>query len=330
MTHTLPTPIRGRRHYEKVVDQMRADGVTDAEIAQAVADAPGMISPNNLPPLARGQRRAAAELAEHAAEIRRLGKQVVEDVIEIGARLSECRAILKDDRGWRAWLKHELRLSPQSAGRFIQVHKLAQERSNLERVDLPVSALYLLAAPSTPEAAKTEVIARAEAGEVLSVSGVRGVIESKEPATGKKRTKRKPAYEIDGRPATPAEFAKSMAKGFAEDDAEVIGNDVDPAKSAEARKAAYAAAEDDPAKPAAKPKALSKHEKKGRCKVANYAATVLDGLDLLVAHIDEHPDWFVEVDLDQFSEQLRTKVSVFLDLAQRARRRGGRAGGGQS
>ena len=41
-------------------------------------------------------------LAEHANEIRRLGKRVVADVVEIGRRLSECRTILKDDGGWRA------------------------------------------------------------------------------------------------------------------------------------------------------------------------------------------------------------------------------------
>src|SRR5262245_51298515 len=34
----------------------------------------------------------AGSLAEHAAEIRRLGKRVVGDVIEIGARLTECKA----------------------------------------------------------------------------------------------------------------------------------------------------------------------------------------------------------------------------------------------
>jgi hypothetical protein len=39
-------------------------------------------------------------------------------------------------------------------------------------LDVPVSGLYLLAAPSTPEEARDEVIARAESGEVLSVTDV--------------------------------------------------------------------------------------------------------------------------------------------------------------
>jgi hypothetical protein len=52
-----------------------------------------------------------------------LGKRFTADVVEIGRRLSECRAVLKDNGGWRAWLETELRLSPQTAGRFIQVYE---------------------------------------------------------------------------------------------------------------------------------------------------------------------------------------------------------------
>jgi hypothetical protein len=112
-------------------------------------------------------------LAEHAAEIRRLGKRVVEDVIEIGRRLIECRAILKEDASWRTWLESELRLSHQSAGRFIQVY---EQRSKLDHVDLPVSALYLLAAPSTPKEAADKIIERAKAGETIPVAEVKRTI----------------------------------------------------------------------------------------------------------------------------------------------------------
>jgi hypothetical protein len=112
-------------------------------------------------------------LAEHADEIRRLGKRVANDVIEIGKRLSECRTILKEDGRWRAWLESELRLSPQTAGRFIQVY---ERRSNLEHIDLPISALYLLAAPSTPKEAADTIIERAQTGETVSVAEMKRII----------------------------------------------------------------------------------------------------------------------------------------------------------
>ena len=219
--------------YEKLVDQYREAGFGDGEITQAMINASGMISPGKMLPAVRGRRRA--ELAEHATEIRRLGKQALEDVIEIGARLHSCRAILKDDHSWRAWLKHELRLSPQSAGRFIQVHKLAQERSNLERAGLPVSALYLIAAPSTPEEARAEVLDRAAVGEI-SVSEVEGVIKAhKAPATRNLEKER-----------TTREKRKRERRKIAAEYKELLAA-ADTEMSAEARKAAYAADEDDPA-----------------------------------------------------------------------------------
>jgi Protein of unknown function (DUF3102) len=117
-------------------------------------------------------------LTEHATAIRQLGKRVIADVIEIGRRLAECRRILKEDSGWRAWLEDELKWSPQTAGRFIQVYELSQECSNVEHLDLPVSALYLLAAPSTPEEARNEVIERAQAGEPVSVAETKRIVET--------------------------------------------------------------------------------------------------------------------------------------------------------
>jgi DUF3102 family protein len=118
-------------------------------------------------------------LAEHAAEIRQLGRRALADVIEIGRRLSECRIILKAEHRWCAWLKSELGLSPQSASRFLQIHALSVSGfSNLENCDLPVSAFYLLTAPSTPEPARTEIIEHVKAGEAVSVAEVREIIDT--------------------------------------------------------------------------------------------------------------------------------------------------------
>jgi hypothetical protein len=135
-------------------------------------------------PAAPAQVITTTALTEHAAEIRKLGKRIAADVIEAGRRLNECRTILKEDGSWRAWLKNELNLSPQSAGRFIQMYK---ERSNLERLDLPVSSLYLLAAPSTPKAARKEIAERAKGGERIKHDNVKAVIKehtAKKPGKG--------------------------------------------------------------------------------------------------------------------------------------------------
>jgi len=92
-------------------------------------------------------------------------------VIEIGARLTECKRICGHSN-WLPWLDREFGWEETTAQRFMRVHKLAQSKSG-KLPDLPVSAIYLLAAPSTPEPAKTEIIERAKAGEALRVTEVK-------------------------------------------------------------------------------------------------------------------------------------------------------------
>jgi hypothetical protein len=159
-----------------------------------------------------------AVLVEHVTEIRKLGKRVTTDVIEIGWRLAECRALV-DHGEWRVWLKREFGWSPQTAGRFIQVYELVSKHSNLEHLEVPVSGLYLLAAPSTPEKARDTVIERAQAGPV-SLAETKQIIA-----------------DTDGR--------KQAAKKKAREHTPVDGsNYVDPSASAEAMKAKHVALEE--------------------------------------------------------------------------------------
>jgi hypothetical protein len=132
-------------------------------------------------------------LVKHAAEIRRLNKQTMENIVEIGRRLSECRAIFKKNGEWCAWLKDELDWSDQTARRFIHVYEQLPELNKLLSRQFPISALYLLAAPSTPAKARAEIIERAQTGETVSVAEVKRRIET---AKGRQQpAKRKPAIE---------------------------------------------------------------------------------------------------------------------------------------
>jgi Protein of unknown function (DUF3102) len=128
-------------------------------------------------------------LAEHAAEIRRLGQRVIGDVIEIGRHLVEAKKLCGHGN-WLPWLNRELGWTEQTALNFMRVHELAKTKNFLDLApDLSVSALYLLAAPSTPEAARTEVIERAKAGETLAVAEVKRVVER---AKGRQQSAHKP------------------------------------------------------------------------------------------------------------------------------------------
>ena len=161
-------------------------------------------------------------LAEHAAEIRRLGKRTLADVIEIGARLTECKRICGHSN-WLPWLDREFGWEETTAQRFMRVHKLAQSKSG-KLPDLPVSAIYLLAAPSTPEPAKTEIIERAKAGEALRVTEVKRVVERHKPPASKPR-KAKRAKAADPPPPPSNEVLQQRAAGRPKPAPDDIGAD---------------------------------------------------------------------------------------------------------
>ena len=62
--------------------------------------------------------------------------------------------------GWLPWLEREFGWEETTALRFMCVHELAIKSGNLQDLELPVSGLYLLAAPSTPEEARAAVVER--------------------------------------------------------------------------------------------------------------------------------------------------------------------------
>jgi hypothetical protein len=113
-------------------------------------------------------------LVAHADAIRSLGKRVIADIIEIGRRLAEAK-VLAGHGNWIPWLDREFAWTEQTALNFIRVYELAESK-NFFDLSLPVSGLYLLAAPSTPAEAREEINERAAAGEKVTTAQVKGTI----------------------------------------------------------------------------------------------------------------------------------------------------------
>jgi hypothetical protein len=108
--------------------------------------------------------RADAQLAEHASEIRRLGKRAFADIVEIGKRLIAAKAIAGHGI-WLPWLEREFGWSDSTALRFMRVAELSKS-VKLTDLDIDLAALYRLAAPSTPAEVVEEVIARRREGKI--------------------------------------------------------------------------------------------------------------------------------------------------------------------
>jgi hypothetical protein len=148
-------------------------------------------------------------LAEHAAAIRARGKRVVADVIEIGARLTECKRICGHGN-WLPWLDREFGWEETTAQRFMRVHELASSKSgNLP--DLPVSAIYLLAAPSRPDEARDEIIARAKAGEKINVEALKETV-AKARKSPENKTRHRESAANDIGPSSAGELARLRAR----------------------------------------------------------------------------------------------------------------------
>jgi hypothetical protein len=120
-------------------------------------------------------RNCARILRAHAREIQKLGRRAVRDVVEIGRRLSDAKRRVGHGK-FLTWIAAEFGWSERSAENFMRLHELSLKSANFADLDLPLSALYLLAAPSTPDTALVAVAARAGKGNGLSVAEVKDII----------------------------------------------------------------------------------------------------------------------------------------------------------
>ncbi len=131
---------------------------------------------------------------EQTGEIRVLMKRTVESIVEIGKKLIEVKKRLKHGR-FGVWLATEFYWDERTARRFMSVAESLGHKSDiLSKGNFAPSALYLLAAPSTPETARAEALARAEAGEVITVT-VAKEIKQKHPRTVVAKLEPSPATE---------------------------------------------------------------------------------------------------------------------------------------
>lgn len=155
-----------------------------------------------------------AALTAHANAIRKLGKQTVENVIEIGRHLVEAKAEVKKLGGsWGDWLKHEFNMPETTARRFTSVFERKSELATVANADLDLKSIYLLAAPSTSKAARDEVTTRVKNGEKVKHQEVAAVVKKH------KGKERKPVSGV----AADVEAAVKAAgnKGLTTDEAKV-------------------------------------------------------------------------------------------------------------
>jgi hypothetical protein len=170
------------------MDTYTTPAASATETAKIGGDEPCIITTETA---AHSQAALAASpdqvLAEHADEIRRLSKRLIDDLLEIGRRLIDAKA--RVGRGhWLSWLEREFGWSDDTARRYMRLYQFAQEDfefRKLRDLQLPASGLYLLAQAKCPPEARKEIVERADAGETIDVAKIESVV------TAHKRSARK-------------------------------------------------------------------------------------------------------------------------------------------
>ncbi|MDJ0572082.1 MAG: DUF3102 domain-containing protein [Pleurocapsa sp. MO_192.B19] len=125
---------------------------------------------------------------QQTGEIRLLMKRTTQDIIEIGQRLIEVKKCLGHGR-YRRWIEAEFDWGKSTANSFENVAKQFADVQNLD-VFAP-SALYELAAPSTPQAAREEAIALAKAGKRISYTVSKQIKRKHQTKPNKQKAKSK-------------------------------------------------------------------------------------------------------------------------------------------
>jgi Protein of unknown function (DUF3102) len=95
---------------------------------------------------------------------------------EIGHRLVQVRSQL-ESRQFCSWLKFEFGWSQRTAYNFINVYKAFPEFANFAKIEISISSLYLLAAPSTPQEIRSQFLDMATAGEKISNKTIQEAIK---------------------------------------------------------------------------------------------------------------------------------------------------------
>src|ERR1700676_847766 len=105
----------------------------------------------------------ADDLHAAAARIQHLERSLTHDVVEIGKELIAVKAKLEHG-AFGKWLAAEFRWSDRTARNYMRVAEWGADKTETIS-DLPPSIVYMLASPSTPTPACTEVISRINSGE---------------------------------------------------------------------------------------------------------------------------------------------------------------------
>ena len=174
---------------EAITDGNMADCGSLAEQPEAT---PASVAMTDLTPRREATPPDEVFLAATAREIRRHCQLLHCEKLEIGRLLLEVRKRVAHGQ-WARWLQREFRWSESLALKIMQMYEaFGSNPERVTRLKLATSSLYLMAAPHTRAEARDEVMRRAEAGEEVSRTEVKRIIQEAKANLNPKERRRVP------------------------------------------------------------------------------------------------------------------------------------------
>ena len=144
-------------------------------------------------------------------------------VLEVAAHLAEVHRqhlYRRDEGGFQGWVENRLSMSRRTAYDLLNVHSIFGKVCDASHT-LPRKVLYALAAPSTPEPVRSEVIERAEAGERFTHAQVKALIDKAVAETRDNSAADQAAIAAQAAKDEAAKFEEKLAAATQKYNAEV-------------------------------------------------------------------------------------------------------------
>jgi hypothetical protein len=151
-------------------------------------------------------------IQQRTGEIKTIAKRMASDVVEIGGKLAEVKDRLGGNGKFNEWLDSELHWSERTAYNFIAVWQKFNA-ANFALENVATSALYLLAAPSTPAEAVEVAKQIANSGEVVTHGVAKEIVrQAKERKPKQEELIEDPEYsaEEEAEPKEGADVAAAV------------------------------------------------------------------------------------------------------------------------
>ena len=147
---------------------------------------------------------------QQTGEIRLLMKRTAQGIIQIGQKLIEVKQRLGHGR-FLDWLEAEFEWHRDTANKFMHVALHFGSMGTSKFSTIAPSALYILAAPSTPETVREEAIARAEAGEFITYTSAKKIKQKYATPPSKHKPETQSHLELEKEPVSSPETSPISA-----------------------------------------------------------------------------------------------------------------------